>query len=219
MGINNTNLTFFAAKNCWTHEQTNALIDEYRENYILLEKPEVNKVPIWEAIGVNVTNKFDTTFTGDNCMLKLRSLKNTYKKVEFSGRSEASKNKWLYYKVLHELFKDCVKEPEVRRFSTPTIFNDTPMLRSTTVGSDQPTIKIITEPTAVLSTINPTAAQQDLHFPVWFKQFFQVYRKNEDTKIALLTKMKNNMAVMADRQCKALEKLNEHLAKISGNSS
>lgn len=210
----------FAAKNVWTHAQSTVLIEEYAQNNIQIEKPDgANKMPIWENIAANVNNKFDTSFTGENCMLKLRSLKNSYKKVEFSSRSEQSKNKWMYYTVLHGLFKDCVKEPEMRRFSTPTIINDTPQLRPTTVGLDQPTIKIITEPTAVLSTINPTATQQDLHFPVWFKQFFQVYRKNEETKIALLAKMKNNMAVMADRQCKALEKLNEHLAKISGNSS
>jgi len=213
---------FIPAKNNWNREQTDALIEEYKLNSTELEHPDSNKVPVWEKIAKNLSEQLGTVVTHENCIGKWRSLKNSYKKVEFSGRTEVSKQKWGHYKVLHELLKDVVKEPEMKpriNYGVPTIFNDTPALLKTGTStiSGQPTIKIV-EPTAVLSTVNPTATQQDLHFPMWFKQFFQVYQKNEETKIALLAKMKSNLTLMADRQCKALDKLNEHLSKLNNNT-
>ncbi|XP_059474132.1 uncharacterized protein LOC132195874 [Neocloeon triangulifer] len=205
------------AKVVWTKEVTEAIINLYKENQEEIEKPDSNKSPVWQTIAETLNEQFGTTFSSENCCCKWKSLKNSYRKVEFSSRSDASKNKWAYYQVMHPLIKDLVQEPEPRgAYAAPTIVNDTPTLRTTAGSALQPTIKIITEPTAVLSTVNPTPAQEDLHYPMWFKQFYQVYRKNEETKIALLSKIKSSFNVMADRQCKALEKLNEHLSKLSG---
>ncbi|CAB3368019.1 Hypothetical predicted protein [Cloeon dipterum] len=182
----------------WSKEQTDALIQEYKENQIELEKPDTNKGTIWDGIAHRLNLKFGSVHGSENCMAKWRSLKNTFKKVEFSSRGPASKKKWAFYEVMCSILGDEVRDPEPMR-AEPT----------------QPTIKIITEPTAVLSTLNPTASQEELHYPIWFKQFYQAYRKNEEMKIAMLAKIRTDIKTMADRQCAAIEQLARVLSKDS----
>ncbi|XP_065337639.1 uncharacterized protein LOC135938062 [Cloeon dipterum] len=203
----------------WSKEQTDALIQEYKENQIELEKPDTNKGTIWDGIAQRLNLKFGSVHVSENCMAKWRSLKNTFKKVEFSSRGPASKKKWAFYEVMCSILGDEVRDPEPRRYynSNASIINEMPTLSHTPTRAEptQPTIKIITEPTAVLSTLNPTASQEELHYPIWFKQFYQAYRKNEEMKIAMLAKIRTDIKTMADRQCAAIEQLARVLSKDS----
>lgn len=65
----------------WTHESILLLLSLYEDNVVAFKSPKTTNKKIWNEISKQMILQ-GYSFTGDQCDLKLRNLKKTYKRIK-----------------------------------------------------------------------------------------------------------------------------------------
>jgi hypothetical protein len=183
------------------------LIEEYKIHREELENPTSTKSVIWEKIAEKFNDKWNTNFNSDICANKWRSMKNTYKRVRYSQRPEASKRRWEYYDALNEVYKGVkLAKPNARMLGG--------------ISGEQQAVHIVQfapqNTSRSFSPVNVRMSPDPLNSsesepPSWFKEFIQAYQKSEEVKVKLLQQIQKDIVRLGERQCAVLEKLTMEL--------
>ncbi|KAK9688388.1 Myb/SANT-like DNA-binding domain [Popillia japonica] len=88
----------------WSHTNIKLLLELYRENIQLFNSPKKTNKSVWLSVAKNI-NERGYTFTGDQCDLKFRNLKKTYKRiVDSNGKTGRDAINWPYFSVFNDIF-------------------------------------------------------------------------------------------------------------------
>ncbi|CAN6300104.1 unnamed protein product [Urochloa humidicola] len=100
---------------CWTHEETLALIEAYRDRWVALRKGNLRAAD-WDDVASSVTarcGRFPTATpkSGVQCRHKIEKLRKRYRaeRLRAAGRSKGPK--WPFFQHLHDLAGGGVPDP------------------------------------------------------------------------------------------------------------
>ncbi|GJM91494.1 hypothetical protein PR202_ga07870 [Eleusine coracana subsp. coracana] len=100
---------------CWTHEETLALIEAYRDRWEALRKGNLRAAD-WDDVADAVTSRCDrfptaTPKTGVQCRHKIEKLRKRYRAERARAAGRPKGPKWPFYPLLHDLAGNGAPDP------------------------------------------------------------------------------------------------------------
>lgn len=208
----------------WDRSQVLMLIKEYRNLENQFKDYTIKRKVLWRKIAQNL-KKNGINVSWETCDKKWRNLKQTFKSISSSKRSEISKRKWEFYTELQDIFihdinvkgpsyvyeempEDSVEVVEMTDIDS-YISNE----RDGDSNSEQSMYaKIKTN----CNSSNTNGNSDESDAPVWFQEFLSRFREDERIRTSMLKKMMGDVVRLEERKCELLEIL---VKKLGDNSS
>ncbi|KAK4885737.1 hypothetical protein RN001_002008 [Aquatica leii] len=169
----------------WTHESILLLLTLYEDHNEQFKSSKKRNKTIWNLIGQSMSQK-GYPFTGDNCDIKFRNLKKTYKRIKDnnngSGRGAIS---WPYFKQFDELFGSSHAVLPIATASNISGYITSPTTSETDIdlaGSSRSSTP--TGPPQKKRCVKNTDTE-----PAWLKEFRKEQSERHAEKISILKEL------------------------------
>ncbi|XP_046400485.1 trihelix transcription factor GT-3b-like [Ischnura elegans] len=201
----------------WDRRHVLELIKEYKCLQNEFQDHTIKRKVLWRKIAQNMKRK-GAPVSWELCDKKWRNLKQTFKAIHTSKRSEASMRRWEYYNELEDIFKN---DPNISRpVGTQDVGDDSADVLMSDIDNytcsekeindnEEKTTneekKILEERETLPNTQNCEIA------PMWFRDFLRKYREDEKVRTVMVESMLNDVVRMEERKCQLLEELGEKI--------
>ncbi|XP_071450388.1 uncharacterized protein [Hetaerina americana] len=204
----------------WDRRHVLELIKEYRNMENEFKDHTIKRKVIWRKIAQNM-KKNGICVSWELCDKKWRNLKQTFRAIRTSKRSDISMRRWEFYSELEGIFKN--DETLNRSIMSPVDTHGEAPDDSVDVMSeiDDCSDREINDEEGETNTKDNYSTEDSVSrskmrecdvAPWWFKEFLISYREDDKARTAMVETMMQDIVKLEDRKCQLLEHLCEMIS-------